>query len=294
MTTASAYPTIILVVVRPDAIWIEADSLRTDGRDFQTVCKVHEEYGGVLLKWGNVQDTAMAYSTDDDVRLLLSANETFAQFETASPDVLRSRVEENINETIVRWKTTHPEKFVSEDTLREPPTLEQNFGVDMGLVFVTVIDGKPTLYELYVGPTAQPVTNSDGSTGYRWIVEKAVWKKRDSKVEAIYYPSIELGSQDQIRLTSNPNQEMLSYFRDQEAGYPCEEAAPNVFLTVSPAVADPKKHYSLSDRKKLSQTAAIKYLDYGSCPSWEQKPISISNACLASRRRRAYSVIHWP
>jgi hypothetical protein len=279
-----------LVVVKPDAIWIEADGLRTDGREFFTVCKLHEVFNGVLMKVGNVEDYEHTYSTDDDVKLLIDTKKSFANFQRPAAEILRRRVEKEIEETIGYWKTIHPERFLSEDILREPPSKQEDFSIDIELVYATVEDGKPAIYELYVGPTAQPVTDKGGLIGYKWVIENPVWKIRPSKVEAIYYPSIDIGPEDQIRLTSKPDIEMPIYFRGQEAGYPCVEQPPNVFLRVSSVPVNPQKRYSRSAKKKLMQTTIIEHGDHGACPSWEALTIPKPEACLASQLRQGYRI----
>ena len=68
-----------------------------------------------------------------------------------------------------------------------------------------------------------------------------------------------------------------------EAHIPCTVGKPFALLTVTRATLDPKKHYSLSKRKKLvkelSNTAQIDFTDPAACPSWDANPIPKPDAC---------------
>jgi hypothetical protein len=76
----TANATAILVVVETNAIWIGADGLRSGPSGNFAVCKVHEIYGGILLKYGNTKDHEKTYSTDQDVRDALDQTDTLENF----------------------------------------------------------------------------------------------------------------------------------------------------------------------------------------------------------------------
>ena len=77
---SSASATAILVVVKPDAVWIAADGTRSGGPSgWFTVCKAHEAYGGVILKYGYVGETSP--TTDDVVQKLIRENRVLRGFQ---------------------------------------------------------------------------------------------------------------------------------------------------------------------------------------------------------------------
>jgi hypothetical protein len=285
-SATSGFATVILVAVRPDGMWIGADGQR--GPDnWSNVCKLHETYGGVLLKFGLNNDDKNTISSDDDIQRLLQAKKSFAEFQPAAADILRSRVDVEVEEILAEQRTAHPEAFIG-DTMSLPPNLADDAGVEMGLAFVTVVDGKLAVYELFVDPTTVTITQPDGSFRYRWIVEKPTWHLRESKEEVINYPRLPPGmplrSSVVQGILAEPEVQIPSLISWEELHYPCLMGSPNVLIKVTPPVLDPGA--SPKKKKKLIQHAVIEYLDHGACPSWKPTPIARPAACTDQQLKR--------
>jgi hypothetical protein len=286
-SATSGFATVILVAVRPDGMWIGADGQR--GPDnWSNVCKLHEAYGGVLLKFGLNNDDKNTISSDDDIQRLLQAKKSFAEFQPAAADILRSRVDLEVREGLALLRAAHPEAVVN-DTIARQPTIVDDASVEMGLVFVTVVDGKFAVYELFVDPATVTINQPDGSFRYRWIVEKPIWHLRESKEEVIYYPRLPPGmslrSSVVQAILAEPEVQIPSLISWEELHYPCVMGPPNVLIKVTPPVLDP----GVSKRKKkLVQQTVIEYLDHGACPSWKPTQIARPAACTDQQFGRTF------
>jgi hypothetical protein len=289
MPTVRVFATLILVVVKPDAIWVGADGLRTDGRSsWLEACKIHEAYGGVLLKHSKDQDKDQTFSADEEVQQLIRTKRTFGEFQKAAALTYKKNEEKIVEEVLRDVKRVQPEQFDG-DLLRQEPNARDAAAVDMGLVFITVADGKLVVYELHVEPTAIAVPTSDDSQRYRWVVEQPVWKTRPSQEDAYAYPSTPIEEGTRTWLIADPKIRVPDLILQNESKFACVEAPPNVLLKVSRATADPRKRYTASAKKRLMNTAVIEYTAPGACPSWKAKPTPRPAMCTEEELRRENS-----
>jgi hypothetical protein len=271
MSVRDADATIIIVVVKSDAIWIGTDGIRTDGHHWSKVCKVHQAYGGILLKHSKDADEDKTFSADEEIQRLIKTKKALGEFQKAAALVYKQNVEKIVEEALRDTKRNHPEWFDG-DLLRSKPSERNATSFDMGLVFVAVVQGKLIVSELHVEPIAIPVPTLDGSERYRWVVAQPTWETKPTYEEAYAYPSTPIQKETRTWLIANPIVRIPDLIMQSESKFPCNEAPPNVLLKVSPATADPKTHYTASARKQLMNTAKIEYIEPGACPSWKANP----------------------
>jgi hypothetical protein len=286
--TTRANATVILVVVKPDAIWVGTDGLRGP-MPWHSVCKAHEVYGGVLLKFGIDGDPHRTFSSDADIKHLLDTKKSFAEFQPAAADIMGSRVDQETKAKLAEVKRSHPDLFL-DDAISIEPTTEDAFRVDMGLAFITVLNGKLAIYELFAEPTVQTVTGSDGSKRYRWFGEKPKWSLRNRKEEVVVYPQLRPGEslpQELLeRLIADPQTNIQNEILSEEQTDSCAVGRPNLLMKVTYPVLDPKVHHSRSARIKVSKKVAVEYLDHGACPSWEALPVARPDRCTDAEFKR--------
>jgi hypothetical protein len=277
LSLGEASATVIFVVVKPKAIYVGADSLRTDPfrREWSTVCKAHKIYGGVLLKYGSSEDTEKTYSTDNDVEASRSSNKTFAGFQKSMLERFMKDAETSRISLINAAKRYHSAEMLGDATTKDHMD-EMSMDAEIGLVFLSVVDGKLTVQELLVGPTPEPVAGSDGL--YRLVVKPSEWHTRKPTEEVLIYgPRFEDAESIKTDLISNPSL-IARKLSDVANIAPCNVGKPFTLLTVTVPALDPKKHYKRSERKKLLNTAHIDG-DDGACPSWAAIPTTQPAAC---------------
>src|ERR1700733_9168417 len=130
--TTSAYATVILVVVKPDAIWVGTDAMRSGNGVWENVCKAHEAYGGILLKSGADQDHDRTFSSDSDIKHLLETKKSFSEFKSAAADILQQRVDHETKETFLHNRDRNPNEYYDDSF---PFVLKERdaFGINMFL-----------------------------------------------------------------------------------------------------------------------------------------------------------------
>jgi hypothetical protein len=258
---------------------------------WQSVCKAHEVYGGVLLKFGIDSDPYRTFSSDADIKHLLDTKKSFAEFQPAAAEIMGSRVDQETKEKFAVVKRSHPDLFL-DDTTRIEITTEDAFKIDMGLAFITTLNGKLAIYELFAEPTVQTVIGSDGLKRYRWFGETPTWSLRIFKEEPIVYPQLPPGSslplELQEQLIADPQTNIQSLILSQEQNNSCSDGPPNLLMKVTYPVLDPKIHYSRSEKIRVLQKVAVEYFDHGACPSWEALPVARPERCNDAEFKREF------
>jgi hypothetical protein len=283
--------TIIVLVPKQDAIWVGSDGLRTDTQNYSMVCKLHEAFGGVLLKFGNDKDNSATYSTDEDIRKLIATKKSFADFQQFAANILRARVDIHLKETIKALKDD-PRNigfFDGENTVAEPwipPEVISDLLV--GLVFVDSEEGELKIHEVLVAPSLEAVTRENGEPGFRWVVNVPIWSIDESKKPNIYgavligQSGTMVASADNMLADPEKIPSLLPAFGDYlNSLHPenCAISRPYTVLKITAHTLDPQKRYSRSAKERLLNTVSVDYKSRGNCPSWQAIHISRPTDC---------------
>ena len=285
--------TVIVVIPKSEAIWVGADGLRTDQRTYSNVCKVHEAYGGVLLKFGNDtdDDKKPTYSTDAEVRHLVAVKKSFVEFQQAAADLLWKQANETLRETVKDIETDTKSKLFDEKGTTSEGALPSNVfrNSRIGLVFIGSEAGMLIIHQLIIEPTVVAVNTVAAEPRYRWVINKPTWAIGNSMKLTLYGPVFVRGIQDQRtielekRMSDKPEKmsELLPNFSNylNTLSKSCAIGEPYTILKITTNRLDAKRRYSPSESKRLLNTAYVEYKSPGKCPSWKITPIPRPGSC---------------
>jgi hypothetical protein len=146
----------------------------------------------------------------------------------------------------------------------------------MGIVFVGLIKGKLAVQALQVRPTVHEVSEADGSTGYRWIVDKPVWQVKPESVFA-YPPTVPIRDDLAKLLLNDPAEQILPTLRN------FAERPPAGACTIG----EPMSLTMITVSKEGSRRAIVKNLVPGRCPTWSTLPTARPEKCTPEMERIA-------
>jgi hypothetical protein len=269
------------VVVKSDGVWITTDGLRAGDEAWLNVCKAHEVYRGVLLKWGRNNDPDDPITTDDDIEKVIKSARSFSEFKESAATVLQNDVSKYLassiaNDPTLAVKATSP---IPEGRI---PRYK-----NVGLVFIHVRDGKLVVEELNAVIASVPVQSAAG-TVYHLGVPTPEWKARDETPGFLLYPptiSIWKPSEDESRMINDPTL-LPSYLERLEGQTPCRTGEPNVFLRITPSNIDTSHKYKPKEMLRLRNTSVVTWIKPGACPSWSEITTTRPLGCTLSEEYR--------
>jgi hypothetical protein len=101
LQSARLQATVIVMIQIKDGYWIGADGVRGEFQVSESVCKIHESRGWLILKSGAAQSwdrDGKDYSVDDEVERLAEKSESITRFENDLNDLFHGQEVE-----IIRW-----------------------------------------------------------------------------------------------------------------------------------------------------------------------------------------------
>jgi len=277
----TATATIVMVAVRPDGVWVIADGLRSSEKTWASVCKVHEVYGGVLLKFGYTNEPGDSRSTDDDIEDVIHNAKSFSEFKEPARKVLM----EDVAKGLTRITSTYPQ--LAADTLTPPPDRQLPLDTGVGIVFIHVNNGQLAIEELDVAVGSVPVQSVDG-TVYHVGVPTPEWESVDGRPRFLLYPkTIGIPLQFENKMLEDPTL-MPKYLQHFEGQTPCHTGEPNAFLQVSPNNINSSHKYKPKELEHLRNSAVVSWINMGACPSWSvtaiDRPPQLHTIRAVSRR----------
>jgi hypothetical protein len=268
-----ANATAILVVVKPDAVWIAADGMRSGGSSgWFAVCKAHRAYGGVILKYGYVGDESP--NTDDILQKLIRDNKSYGAFKKAVSTML----------PIFMNSAALSDHTFDVDSEQEISGQELNKSV--GLIFVGVSSGRLFVEQFNLEPTWIHESNIPGHQG-RLNYVPADWKDIGRQPASFLFPGgLRVRRENTQWAFDHPDNLLHGALEVLERETPCFTGPPNLYMKVSVGVPLNGRRYSKRELRELANTAVIDPISPGGCPSWEVLPTPRPVRCTEFEQQR--------
>jgi hypothetical protein len=153
---------------------------------------------------------------------------------------------------------------------------------EVGLVFISVVNGRLKIDQLSIMAMPQRFVADDGETRFTLTVPTPFWTTTPQKQEVLGFPTMTIIPTLQMKsvLVSAPNQikDWLLYYENLYRG---SVGQPYTILKITPEIVRPNAHKtSKAESKELLYGIHIDYSERGACPSWEETELPAPSPSL--------------